>query len=75
METLIDSLLHYSRLGRADPALEPVDVQEVVEDVLERLSIGLRERHVEVRIPRRLPVIRWIACGSRRCSRTWSRTR
>jgi signal transduction histidine kinase len=58
METLIDSLLHYSRLGRADLALEPVDVQEVVEDVIERLAISLREQHVEVRIPRRLPVVR-----------------
>jgi len=58
METLIDSLLHYSRLGRADLALEGVDVQEVVGDVLERLAISLREQHVEVRIPRRLPVVR-----------------
>jgi signal transduction histidine kinase len=58
METLIDSLLHYSRLGRADLALEPVDVQAVVEDVVERLSISLREQQVEVRIPRRLPIIR-----------------
>jgi signal transduction histidine kinase len=58
METLIDSLLHYSRLGRVDLALEPVDVQEVVEDVVERLAISLREQHVEVRIPRRLPIVR-----------------
>ena len=58
METLIDSLLHYSRLGRTDLALDEVDVQEVVEDVIDRLGISLREQNVEVRIPRRLPVIR-----------------
>ena len=58
METLIDSLLHYSRLGRTDLALDEVDVQEVVEDVIDRLGISLREENIEVRIPRRLPVIR-----------------
>ena len=57
METLIDSLLHYSRLGRTDLALDEVDVQEVVDDVVDRLGISLREQNVEVRIPRRLPVI------------------
>jgi light-regulated signal transduction histidine kinase (bacteriophytochrome) len=57
METLIDSLLHYSRLGRTDLALDEVDVQEVVEDVVDRLGISLREQNIEVRIPRRLPVI------------------
>ena len=58
METLIDSLLHYSRLGRTDLTLDEVDVQAVVEDVIERLDISLREQQIEVRIPRRLPVIR-----------------
>jgi light-regulated signal transduction histidine kinase (bacteriophytochrome) len=57
METLIDSLLHYSRLGRTDLALDEIDVQEVVEEVVDRLGISLREQNIEVRIPRRLPVI------------------
>jgi len=57
METLIDSLLHYSRLGRTDLALDEVDVQEVVDDVVDRLGISLREQNIEVRIARRLPVI------------------
>ena len=56
-EDLIDSLLHYSRLGRADVARETVDVQGVVDDVLDRLAISLRERHVAVRIPERLPIV------------------
>ena len=58
METLIDSLLHYSRLGRTDLALDEVDVQEVVDDVVDRLAISLSEQNIEVRIPRRLPVVR-----------------
>jgi signal transduction histidine kinase len=57
METLIDSLLHYSRLGRTDLAIDEVDVQEVVDDVIDRLGISLREQDTEVRILRRLPVI------------------
>jgi light-regulated signal transduction histidine kinase (bacteriophytochrome) len=57
MEILIDSLLHYSRLGRTDLTLERVDVQDVVDDVLDRLAISLRERDVQVRIPRRLPTV------------------
>ncbi len=57
MEILIDSLLHYSRLGRTDLSLESVDVQEVVDEVLDRLAITLRERQVEVRVPGRLPVV------------------
>ena len=69
METLIDSLLHYSRLGRTDLALDEVDVQEVVDDVIDRLGISLREEDIEVRIPRRLPSSAPIACGSARCSR------
>jgi len=58
METLIDSLLHYSRLGRTDLALDEVDVQEVVDDVVDRLGISLREQNVEIRVPGRLPIIR-----------------
>ncbi len=57
METLIDSLLQYSRVGRADPVLEQVDVQEVVDDVLDRLAILIQEHGTDVRIPERLPVI------------------
>jgi light-regulated signal transduction histidine kinase (bacteriophytochrome) len=57
METLIDSLLHYSRLGRTDLALEPVDLRAIVDDVLERLEFSLREQQVDVRVPRLLPVL------------------
>lgn len=58
METLIDSLLQYSRLGRVDLAIDDVDLNEVVAEVLDSIGIGLRESRVEVRIPRPLPVVR-----------------
>jgi len=58
METLIDSLLQFSRLGRIDLAITDVDLNEIVSEVLDSIGIGLREHGVEVRIPRPLPVVR-----------------
>jgi signal transduction histidine kinase len=58
METLIDSLLHFSRLGRVDLAIDEVDLNEVVAEVVDSLGIHLRESGIEVRIPRPLPVVR-----------------
>jgi signal transduction histidine kinase len=58
MESLIESLLHYSHVGRAELAMENTDVQEVVEETLELLAARLQADQVEVRIPARLPVVR-----------------
>ncbi len=55
MEDLIDSLLQFSRLGRVDLAMERVDLNAVVAEVLDSLAITLKEEKVEVRIPRPLP--------------------
>lgn len=56
METLIDSLLHYSRLGRSGITLERVDVGDLVREVLDTHAFALRERAVEVRVGA-LPVV------------------
>jgi signal transduction histidine kinase len=58
METLIDSLLQFSRLGRVDLGLDRVNLDEIVAEVLDSLAISLREEKVEVRIPRPLPTVR-----------------
>jgi signal transduction histidine kinase len=58
MEVLIDSLLHFSRLGRVDLAIDDVDLNEVVAEVVDSLAIHLQESRVEVRLPRPLPVVR-----------------
>lgn len=55
METLIESLLHYSRVGRAELALSEIRLQLIVEETLELLSARLREGNVEVQVPRPLP--------------------
>jgi len=58
MEVLIDSLLHFSRLGRVDLAIEDADLNEVVAEVVDSLGISLRESRVEIRVPHPLPVVR-----------------
>jgi len=58
MDTLLDSLLEFSRVGRLDFAIKETNLNEVVSEVLDSLGINLRQRGVEVRIPRPLPIIR-----------------
>lgn len=58
METLIDSLLQFSRLGRVDLAIDRVDLNEIVAEILDSLAISLHEEKVEVRVPRPLPAVR-----------------
>jgi len=58
METLIDSLLQFSRLGRVDLAMDRVDLNAIVAEALESLAITLQEEKVEIRLPRPLPTVR-----------------
>jgi signal transduction histidine kinase len=58
METLIDSLLQFSRLGRVDLAIDDVDLNVVLEEVLDAIAINLKENGVAVRLPSSLPVVR-----------------
>jgi signal transduction histidine kinase len=58
MEALIDSLLHFSRVGRMDLALDRVDLNPVVAEALDSLAVPLAESGVEVRLPRPLPEVR-----------------
>ncbi len=58
MESLINSLLHYSQVGRTELSLRETDVNEVVAQVLEVLRPRLEEARVEVRITGPLPPAR-----------------
>jgi signal transduction histidine kinase len=58
METLIDSLLQFSRLGRVDMAMDRVNLNEIVAEVLDSLAVTLQEERVEIRLPRPLPTVR-----------------
>jgi signal transduction histidine kinase len=57
METLIDSLLQFSRLGRVDLGLDRVDLNRIVAETLDSLAISLQEEGVRVRVPRPLPTV------------------
>ncbi|MUL36813.1 ATP-binding protein [Gloeocapsopsis dulcis] len=57
MEDLINSLLHFSRLGRVELSVQQTDLNELVSNVIDVLSISLKESHVEIHIPRPLPAI------------------
>ena len=47
METLLDSLLEFSRVGRVDLAMGQVDLQALLAEVLESLEITLAEQAVD----------------------------
>ncbi|HEX6900770.1 MAG TPA: ATP-binding protein [Thermoanaerobaculia bacterium] len=58
METLIDSLLHFSRLGRVDLAIDQVDLNRTVEEIIDSLAISLKAEGIQVRVPKPLPTVR-----------------
>jgi light-regulated signal transduction histidine kinase (bacteriophytochrome) len=58
LETLVDSLLHFSRVGRADLVMQKVDLDDVVSEALEMIAPRLQESGAEIRRPRRLPIVR-----------------
>jgi len=58
MEDLIDSLLHFSRLGRIELAWQDTDLNDLVKNVIDMLSLSLPMSNVEIRIPRPLPRVK-----------------
>lgn len=58
MEELLDSLLHYSQIGRNENGLTQLsDLNLVVQDSLLLLQSRIDESGAEIRIPRKLPAI------------------
>ncbi|MEH2232818.1 MAG: ATP-binding protein [Nostoc sp.] len=57
MEDLINSLLHFSRLGRAELIRQPVNLNELVPQVIATLTISRPQSEVEFRIPQPLKTI------------------
>jgi len=55
MDSLLDSLLHFSRVGRSELKLEAVDLNEVLAEAIEMVSS--RAALIKVAVPRALPVI------------------
>jgi PAS domain S-box-containing protein len=57
MDTLITDLLSYSRIGRQESALEPLNLEAVTERVLSDLRPDLQQRRAEIRVERPLPPV------------------
>ncbi len=57
MEDLINSLLYFSRLGRADLLRQSVNLTELVQQVIATLTIARPHNEVEFRIPQPLPTV------------------
>jgi light-regulated signal transduction histidine kinase (bacteriophytochrome) len=58
MEALIESLLHYSKMGRGEMNLREKDLNVLLADSLELLHARIEESGAEIRIPRPLPTVR-----------------
>ncbi len=57
MESLIDSLLHYSRLGRADLVTQPVDMSELMKEVVDLFRMQFSADDLKLQIEPALPVV------------------
>jgi chemotaxis family two-component system sensor kinase Cph1 len=57
MDSLLDSLLHFSRVGRIDLQYESVDVNDVIAEALEMVDARRAANNAIVVIPRSLPEV------------------
>jgi two-component system, chemotaxis family, sensor kinase Cph1 len=57
MEDLINSLLYFSRLGRAELMRQTVNLDELVHQTIATLTIARPQNEVEFRLPRPLPEV------------------
>ncbi len=57
MEDLIDSLLHFSRLGRAELSRQQIDLNELLQGVIDVIKISQQQSSLDIIIPRHLPEI------------------
>ena len=57
MDSLLDSLLHFSRVGRTNLEFEPVDLNKVVADALEMVGVRAADRLCTIGFARPLPTV------------------
>lgn len=58
METLLDSLLYYSRLSRTDIQARELDMNAAVADAMEMLVARIQESAADIRVHGPLPIVR-----------------
>jgi two-component system, chemotaxis family, sensor kinase Cph1 len=57
MENLINSLLHYSRLGRTEISRKPTNLNDLVRQVVDTFTISQPDASLEFCLPRSLPTV------------------
>jgi PAS domain S-box-containing protein len=57
LSRLIDDLLTYSQIGRTEPEEAPIDLNEIVADVIDTLGAAIDERNAVVRVRGALPTV------------------
>lgn len=57
MDSLLDSLLHFSRVGRATLQFQPVDLNEALDEALEMVAARSQEVPTSNRLPEPLPTV------------------
>jgi light-regulated signal transduction histidine kinase (bacteriophytochrome) len=57
LSRLIDDLLTYSQIGRTEPEAAPIDLNEIVTDVIDTLGAAIDERNAIVRVKGSLPTV------------------
>ncbi|UBF30221.1 response regulator (plasmid) [Kovacikia minuta CCNUW1] len=58
MSKLIQDLLEYSRLGRIELPLQPVNLSQLIHEILNQLKLELDQRQVQVRLEDPLPMLK-----------------
>ena len=69
MENLINSLLHFARVGRIDMAFAKTSLDRVLRETIELLQLPIQESGVQIRVPRPLPTV---ACDQIRIGEVFS---
>jgi two-component system, chemotaxis family, sensor kinase Cph1 len=64
MDGLLDSLLHFSRVGRADLRLQEIDFNAVLDEAIEMVGSRTAQNAPDFVVPRTLPVVTgdWVRC-------------
>jgi len=57
MDTLVTSLLHYSRVGNRELAMQPTDLKQLVENTQNLLQEFIHEHHAVIQISDTLPTV------------------
>ncbi len=55
MESLMDALLEYSRVGRTELAMQDTDINEVIREIIDDLSFQVKQKNVKMTVQKDLP--------------------